>query len=53
VKENLILRDEMDSTREESPLTQVDDAIVLDNTNLTPKQQLVKTLALVNKIKKV
>lgn len=53
VKENLILRDEMDSTREESPLTQVDDAIVLDNSNLTPEQQLTKVLALIKKIKKV
>lgn len=53
VKQNLIERDEMDSTREESPLTQTDDAIVLDNSNLTPKEQLVKTLALVKNIKKV
>lgn len=53
VKENLILRDEMDSTREESPLTQVDDAIVLDSSNLTPDEQLVKALALVKKVKKV
>lgn len=53
VKENLVLRDEMDSTREESPLTQVDDAIVLDNSYLTPEQQLTKALALIKKIKKV
>lgn len=53
VKQNLIERDEMDSTREESPLTQVDDAIVIDNSNLTPAQQLTKALALVKKIKKV
>lgn len=49
VKENLRLRDEMDSNREESPLIQVEDAVVLDTTNLTPEEQLIKTLALVNK----
>lgn len=53
VKENLKLRDEMDANREESPLVQVDDAIVLDSTNLTPEEQLIKTLALVNNIRKV
>src|SRR5690554_1433969 len=53
VKENLKLRDEMDANREESPLIQVEDAIVLDNSNLTPEEQLIKTLALVNKIRKV
>ncbi|WP_234369125.1 (d)CMP kinase [Brumimicrobium mesophilum] len=52
VKENLKLRDEMDSTREESPLIQTDDAIVLDNTNLTPQEQLIKTLELVKKARK-
>ncbi|PWH86140.1 (d)CMP kinase [Brumimicrobium oceani] len=52
VKENLKLRDEMDSTREESPLTQVEDAIVLDNSNLTPKEQLTKVLELVKKVRK-
>jgi cytidylate kinase len=40
VKNNLKQRDEMDSTREESPLIQTDDAIVLDNSNLTPEEQL-------------
>lgn len=40
VFENLAHRDYADTTREESPLTRAEDAIVLDNTNLTPEQQL-------------
>lgn len=40
VFENLAHRDYADTTREESPLTRAEDAIVLDNTNLTPDQQL-------------
>jgi CMP/dCMP kinase len=44
VKNNLELRDYIDSHREISPLRKADDAIVLDNTNLTEKEQLQKTL---------
>ena len=40
VEENLKLRDKMDANREESPLIQTEDAIVLDNTSLTPDEQL-------------
>ncbi len=40
VKENLEMRDYMDSNREVSPLRKADDAIVLDNTNLTREEQL-------------
>jgi cytidylate kinase len=40
VFENLAHRDYQDTTREESPLVRADDAIILDNTNLTPEQQL-------------
>lgn len=40
VLENLAHRDYIDTTRTESPLTQTIDAIVLDNSHLTPKQQL-------------
>jgi cytidylate kinase len=40
VFENLAHRDYQDTTREESPLIRADDAIILDNTNLTPEQQL-------------
>ena len=37
---NLALRDHQDSTREESPLTQADDAIVLDNSTIDQEAQL-------------
>jgi CMP/dCMP kinase len=40
VFENLAHRDYQDTTREESPLIRAQDAIVLDNTNMTPDQQL-------------
>lgn len=36
---NVIERDRIDSTREVSPLRQADDAILLDNSNLTIPQQ--------------
>lgn len=40
VRKNLAERDHLDSTREESPLIQVPDAIVLDNTHLSKEEQL-------------
>jgi cytidylate kinase len=40
VFENIAHRDYSDTTRKESPLVRADDAIILDNTNLTPEQQL-------------
>ena len=40
VEKNLIERDHIDSTREESPLIQVKDAIVLDNSELSKEEQL-------------
>jgi len=39
VKQNLVMRDEIDSTRDVSPLRKADDAIVLDNTNITMEEQ--------------
>jgi len=39
VLENLTKRDHIDSTRKDGPLKQADDAIVLDNSNLTIDQQ--------------
>ena len=39
VRSNLQSRDEIDSTRKISPLKKADDAMVLDNSNLTPEQQ--------------
>jgi CMP/dCMP kinase len=40
VEANLIQRDHIDSNREISPLRKADDAILLDNTDITPEQQL-------------
>ncbi|MCX2429134.1 MULTISPECIES: (d)CMP kinase [unclassified Pedobacter] len=40
VFENLAHRDYADTTRKESPLVRADDAIILDNTNLTQDEQL-------------
>ncbi len=44
VKNNLEMRDYIDSHREVSPLRQADDALILDNSSLTPEQQLKKAL---------
>src|ERR1700761_2430675 len=44
VKHNLEMRDYIDSNREFSPLRKADDAIVLDNTNLTREEQLKEVL---------
>jgi cytidylate kinase len=40
VFDNLAHRDYQDTTRAESPLTRAHDAIILDNTDLTPDEQL-------------
>lgn len=40
VFENLAHRDFLDTTRAESPLKRAEDAIILDNTELTPEEQL-------------
>lgn len=50
VKENLEKRDRIDSGREISPLRKADDAIVFDNTGLTPEEDLE---FLYNKIQEV
>ena len=50
VKNNIEMRDYMDSHREASPLRKADDAVELDNTNLTEKEQLDFALKLVKKI---
>jgi cytidylate kinase len=44
VKTNLEMRDYIDSHRDISPLRQAEDAILLDNTNITEKEQLQKAL---------
>lgn len=48
VKANLEMRDYIDSNREISPLRKADDAIIIDNTNLTPAEQFKKALKLVH-----
>lgn len=47
VKDNLEMRDYIDSNREISPLRKANDAILLDNSNLTQEEQLRKTIKLV------
>jgi cytidylate kinase len=49
IKQNLQERDRIDSTRADSPLRQAEDAIVIDNTNLTREEQLERAVKLVNK----
>jgi cytidylate kinase len=44
VKKNLEHRDYIDTHRSSDPLRQADDALVLDNTDLTPDEQLQKAL---------
>lgn len=40
IYQNVVQRDLQDTTRAESPLTQAADAIVLDNSNMTPDEQM-------------
>lgn len=46
VKENLQMRDYIDSNREVSPLRKAEDAVLLDNTNITRSEQLKFVLKL-------
>lgn len=48
VYQNVVQRDEMDSNRAHSPLKMADDAIKIDNSNLTEKQQLKLIINLIN-----
>ena len=50
VRTNIALRDYLDSNREVSPLRKAADAIELDNTHLTQRQQLDFALKLVRKV---
>jgi len=52
VKKNIGERDYIDENRKESPLKKADDAIVLDNSNMTPDEQLEWFMTLYNSIKK-
>lgn len=44
VKNNLEMRDYIDSNREVSPLRKAEDALTLDNSNITPEEQLKMAL---------
>jgi len=44
IRHNLEMRDYIDSNREVSPLRKAEDAIILDNTNLTEKEQFAKAM---------
>lgn len=50
IKANLEMRDYIDSNREESPLRKADDAILVDNTNLTAKETIQKVEKLARKV---
>ena len=53
VKANLEMRDYIDSNREISPLRKAEDARILDNTNLTEKEQFQKALKWAQQLKLV
>jgi len=48
VMQNLTLRDQIDSEREVAPLRKADDAILIDNTNLTKKETVDLILGYIN-----
>lgn len=50
VMENLMIRDKIDSEREIAPLKQADDAIVIDNTDLTKRKTIDEILSYISKI---
>jgi len=50
IERNLVQRDSDDSNREENPLVQTQDAILIDNTNLGKEEQLELILEHCNKV---
>ena len=48
--DNVNKRDYLDQNRKESPLIQVDDAIVLDNTNIGVKEQFNRAVEIIDKV---
>ena len=48
VLDNINLRDHLDSTREDSPLFKANDAVEIDNSNLSKQQQFEQVMKLVN-----
>jgi len=53
VKQNLLERDEIDSTREVSPLKQADDAILVDNTDMNKEETIAFILSKMKDFNKV
>jgi len=49
VKENIIQRDRIDSSREASPLIKADDAVEVDSTNMTIPDEIYKILEMIEK----
>jgi cytidylate kinase len=50
IENNLLERDRIDSTRLDSPLTKAEDAIEIDNSNLSVEDQLELALELVEQV---
>ena len=50
VQKNLTERDHIDSTRSDSPLKKADDAIVIDNSDLSTEQQLKLALSMAREV---
>lgn len=50
VLENVMMRDKIDSSREDSPLTKAEDAIEFDNSTMTIKEQLDAIRGLVDEV---
>jgi CMP/dCMP kinase len=50
IRKNLLERDLIDSNRADSPLRRADDAILIENSHLTPDEQLQKVLDLVYEV---
>jgi cytidylate kinase len=46
IKDNLLERDHIDSTRKDSPLKKAKEAVLIDNSSITQKEQLAMVLAL-------
>lgn len=52
ILENVLQRDHIDQTREVSPLKKADDALLLDNSNLTREEQMDWLIDIFNKLTK-
>ena len=50
VLENVTTRDHIDSTREDSPLVKAEDALEIDNSELTIKEQLASIIEMANQL---